>query len=133
MARRNKKYGATYARPTNAGTYQMSFNYQVSDSGGSHAFTAKGICDELGLTAANLDAVKITSIIVPPGTGVSFVDFAEGARFYCSDAMKPTKVKPSQLSPAGRWTDAQGTTELVTVYPHSTNKNVIINVAVRRY
>lgn len=132
MARR-KNNGATYAKPTNAGTYQMSFNHLFVDADGSHTFTASEICTELGLVAANIDAIKITSIIVPPGKGMAYVDFAEGARSLCTDAMRPTKVKPSQLTPAGRWTAADGTTDLVTVYPHVDNKNAVINVAVRRY
>lgn len=120
--------------PTTSGSSQMSVTYTNQVEGQKYVLTGKTVCTALGIDPTQVDAIKITSIICQPrdSGAPQEVNFAEGAKFVASDRMKPTKIRPSQLSPAGRWTKANSDVELATV-TGGVASAFILNVAVRRY
>lgn len=117
--------------PTTSGSSQMSTRYDNQLEGQIYKLTGKSVCASLGIDPTQIDAIKITSIICQPHDTPQEVNFAEGARFIASDRMRPTKIKPSQLSPAGRWTKANSDVELATV-TGGPSSAFILNVAVKR-
>lgn len=140
---KGRRSSSIYGKPITPGNMQMSFRvdtFTADELKNGKDWTAASILTALGLVPASVDAIKISSVIIEPGEVSGAVNFVEGQRFVASDRMKPTKIVPSALSPAGRWSDSAGTAVLMNVLASKTSSGTAfspvpytVNVAVRRY